>query len=79
MPFLQEDFQGINILNIAGRDIVLNSKDAKSYIDFKTDKAFEQNVNPAQDIWLFVLHWQGMSLSLWPCREDEKCFTLKSK
>ena len=64
MPFLQEDFQGINILNIAGRDIVLNSKDAKSYKDFKTDKAFEQNVNPAQDIWLFVGCCKGIALEL---------------
>ena len=54
MPFLQDHFQGINILNIAGRDIVLNSKDAESYIDFKADNSFQQNVNATQDMWLFV-------------------------
>ena len=38
-PF-QRDFQGINIINIAATDIVLDSEDAESYIDFKTDNAF---------------------------------------
>ena len=62
MPFLQEDFQGINILNIARRDIVLDSKDVESYIDFKTDKAFQQNVNAAQDIRLSVCCCKGIAL-----------------
>ena len=54
MPFPQKDFQGIDILNIAGRDIVLNLEDAESYIDFKTDNVFQQTDNATQDIWLFV-------------------------
>ena len=62
MSFLQKDFQGINILNIAGRDIVLNTEDAESYIDFKTDNAFQQNVNATQDIWLFVGCCKGIAL-----------------
>ena len=62
MPFLQKDFQGIDILNIAGRVIVLNSEDAESYIDFKTDNAFQQNVNGTQDIWLFVGCCKGIAL-----------------
>ena len=62
MPFLQEDFQFINILNFAGSDIVSNSKDEESYIDFKTDKAFQQNVNAAQDIRLSVRCCKGIAL-----------------
>ena len=62
MPFLQKDFQGIDILNIAGRVIVLNSGDAASYIDFKTDSAFQQNVNATQDILLFVGCCKGIAL-----------------
>ena len=62
MPFLQKDFQGIDILNIAGRVIVLNSEDAESYIDFKTDNAFQQNVNATQVIWLFVGCCKGIAL-----------------
>ena len=33
-------FKTINTLNIAGKDIVLNSQDAQSFIDLKTDNAF---------------------------------------
>ena len=62
MPFLQKDFQGINILNIAGRDIVLKSEDAEPYIDFKTDNPLQQNVNATQDIWLFVGYCKGIAL-----------------
>ena len=62
MPFLQEDFQGINILNFAGSDIVSNSKDGESYIDFKTDKAFPENVNAAQDIRLSLGCCKGIAL-----------------
>ena len=62
MPFLQKDFQGIDILNIAGRVIVLNSEDAESYIDFKTDKAFQQDVNAAEDICFFVGCCKGIAL-----------------
>ena len=62
MPFLQDHFPGINILNIAGRDIVLNSKDAESYIDFKNDHTFQQNVNASQNIWLFVGCRKGIAL-----------------
>ena len=42
------------MVNIGGRDIVLNSKDAESYKDFKTDNAFYQNVNATKDVWLFL-------------------------
>ena len=62
MPFLQDHFQGINILNIADRDIVLNSKDAESYIDFKNDNTFQQNVNATQNISLFVGFCKGTAL-----------------
>ena len=62
MPFLQKDFQGIDILNITGRVIVLNSEEAESYIDFKTDNAFQQNVNATQDIRLFVGCCKGIAL-----------------
>ena len=62
MPFLQDSFQGINILNIAGRDIVLYSKDAESYVDFKTENAIQQNFKATQDIWLFVGCCKGIAL-----------------
>ena len=42
------------MVNISGRDIVLYSKDAELYKDFKSDNAFYQNVNANQDFWLFL-------------------------
>ena len=42
------------MVNIGGRDIVLYSKDAEFYKDFKSDNAFDQNVNANQDFWLFL-------------------------
>ena len=62
MPFLQDHFQGINIVNIAAIEIVLNSKDAEAYIDFKNDDTFPQNVIATEDIWLFVGCCKGIAL-----------------
>ena len=62
MPFFQDHFQGINMVNIGGRNIVLFSKDAESYIDFKTDNAFSQNVNSTEDIWVFFKCCKGIAL-----------------
>ena len=79
MPFFQPYFQDIYVVNIGAKSNVLYSKDAEFNVDFKNDNFLQQNVNITQDICPFVRRSKGMSLSLWPCREDEKCFTLKSK
>ena len=80
MPFFQAHFQeDIYVVNIGARSNVLYSKDAEFNVDFKNDNFLQQNVNRTQDICLCVQRSKGMSLSLWPCREDEKCFSLKSK
>ena len=64
MPFFQKHFHGINVVNIGGRDIVFYSKDEESYIDFKTDKVFRQNVNSTQDIWHFLGCFKCIASSL---------------
>ena len=79
MPFFQQHFQDLSVVNVGAKGNVLYSKDAEFNVDFKTDNFLRQNVNRTQDIWLFVRRCKGMSLSLWPCREDEKRFSLKSK
>ena len=79
MPFFHPHFQDIYLVNIGGRSNVLYSKDAEFNVDFKNDNFLQQNVNRTQDICLFVRRSKGMSLSLRPCREDEKYFSLKSK
>ena len=79
MPFFQPRFQDIYVVNIGARSNVLYSKDAEFNVDFKNGNFLQQNVNKTQDICLFVQRSKGMLLSLWLCREDEKCFSLKSK
>ena len=79
MQFFQAQFHDIYVVKIGGRSNVLYSKDAKCNVDFKNDNFLQKNANTTQDIWLFVRRCKGMSLSLWPYREDEKCFSLKSK
>ena len=79
MPFFQQHYQDIYVVNIGARNNVLYSKDAEFNVDFKNDNILQENVNRTQDIWLFVRRCKGMSLSLWPCREDEKRFSLKYK
>ena len=79
MAFFQQNFQDIYVVNIGARNNVLYSKDAEFNVDFKNDNFLQQNVNRTEDIWRFVRRCKGMSLSLWPCREDQKRFSLKSK
>ena len=79
MPFFQPNFQDIYVVNVGARSNVVYSKDAEFNVDFKNDNLLQQNVNTTQDIWLFVRGYKGMSLSLWPSREDENSFHFKFK
>ena len=79
LPFFKPRFQDIYVINIGARSNVLYSKDAEFNVYFKNDNFLQQNVNRIEDICLCVRHSKGMSLSLWPCWEDEKCFSLKPK
>ena len=79
LTFFQPHFRDIYVVNVGGISNVLYSKDAKFNVDFKNDNILQQNVNRTEDIWLFVRRCKDLSLSLQPCREDKKCFYLKSK